>query len=300
MTIHLIEFRAMGCGITVQLEAGKDGAAILSRIPEQVAELERTLTRFNPTSELMQLNARAGQWVTVSDVLLENIRTAKQAAFLTDGLYNPLVLPALIANGYDRSFEQLDRTEITPSAPLPDWRGIEIHQDAVRIPSGSALDLGGIAKGWTAAHLADELSQHGACLVNIGGDMAIRGAPDGLLGWGIDIEDPASGEVFLSLWLSNISIATSGIDFRHWQDVTGQVRHHIIDPQTGFPAQTDVLAVSVVHPHAPTAEAYAKAVMVRGAEDGLNWLNQQWQAVALVFKQDGTVLSTFPINERTM
>jgi len=53
-----------------------------------------------------------------------------------------------------------------------------------------------------------------------------------------------------------------------------------------------VLTATVIHAHAPTAEAYAKAIMLRGAEEGLNWLNQQWYATGLVIQHDGKVLTT--------
>ena len=302
--IHLIEFRAMGCQINVQLEANEDGALILADIPNQVAEIEARLTRFNPNSELMWLNANGGAWVQVSDILLQNICKAKYAASLTNGLYNPFVLPNLIASGYDRNFDDLGTVQVKSTNAVTDWRSIEICKRGytVRIPEGSALDLGGIAKGWTANHLAQHLSQYGACLVNMGGDMVAHGSPAGSRGWPIEIEDPFTGQLYLSLQLTNSSIATSGIDYRRWKDTNGNDYHHIIDPRTGQPAQTDVLSVTVIHPHAPAAETFAKAVLMRGATDGLIWLNQRGGASGLLFCQNQSVLatSTFTtlINER--
>jgi thiamine biosynthesis lipoprotein len=94
------------------------------------------------------------------------------------------------------------------------------------------------------------------------------------------------------LSLCDAAVATSGTDYRRWHTEDGHIRHHIIDPRTGESAETDVLSATVIHEHAPTAEAYAKAMILRGANAGLDWLNHQWQTAGLVFQQDGSTLST--------
>jgi thiamine biosynthesis lipoprotein len=284
----------MGCQVNVQMETEADGGAILRQVPFAVEAIEARLSRFRPDSELMQLNRRAGEWFGASEVLFENVQAAKHAARLTDSLFNPLVLPAMLANGYDRSFEQINMAHPAENIPAADWRSIELRLPTreIRIPANSALDLGGIAKGWTAARLADDLAKIGSCLVNMGGDMAVRGAPDGLPGWQIEVSDPFTDTSLVSLYLTNTTIVTSGVDFRRWSAPEGRTQHHIVDPQTGRSVETDVLIATVVHPHAPTAEAYAKAIILRGAEAGLNWLNQQWYAAGLVIQHDGKVLTT--------
>jgi thiamine biosynthesis lipoprotein len=295
-----IAWRAMGCEVAVQLETADDGQAILSAVPAQVESLEARLSRFRPESELMQFNARAGEWATVSDVLFANMSAAKHAARLTDGAFNPLVLPALIANGYDRTFHTVSSPEANPSLPSADWHGIELRPQTreVRIPPNSAVDLGGIAKGWTAERLADDFAAHGACLINFGGDLVARGAPQDLPGWEVAIADPGQTAPLGNLWLRNASLATSGVDFRRWIARNGTAHHHIIDPRTGRSADTDVLTVTVHHRNAVSAEAYAKAVLLRGAESGLHWLDTRWDAAGLVVRQDGAVLATALFSSR--
>ncbi len=292
--LYFIEFRAMGCQVNVQIETEADGNTILRQLPFQVEAIEARLSRFRPDSELMQLNRHAGEWTRASEILFENVQAAQHAARLTDGLFNPLVLPAMLANGYDRSFEQITMPHKAENIPASDWRDIELKlaTHEIRIPAHSALDLGGIAKGWTAARLADDLAKSGSCLVNMGGDMAARGAPDGLPGWEVEVSDPFSDTSLVSLWLTDTTIATSGVDFRRWEVQEGRTQYHVVDPRTGYSVETDVLTATVAHPHAPTAEAYVKAIMLRGAEAGLNWLNQQWHAAGLVIQHDGKVLAT--------
>jgi len=292
--IASIHFRAMGCQVEIKLETDRDGDAVLRHMPACFDALEDRLSRFRPQSELMQFNARAGEWVSLSELLFENVHQAKHMARLTDGLFNPLVLPALLANGYDRSFEQLYPMLKHLPAPIADWRDIDLDVKTMqaRIPARSAIDLGGIAKGWSAQYIADQLAEHGPCLVNIGGDIVARDAPAGLPGWQIDVADRDGSEDLTALWLHDAAIVTSGVDYRRWTTMDGQTRHHIIDPLTGEPARTDVRTVTIIHPHAPTAEAYAKAVLLKGSEAGLHWLGTRWHAAGLAVRQDGVVLAT--------
>lgn len=287
---YVIHFRAMGCRVTVSLETDADGTAILQRVPEQLETLEASLSRFRPESELSRVNAHSGRWVTVSPKLLHAALVSKQAARLTDGLCNPMILPALLAIGYNRSFEQLHGEIATADAPsIPDWRllDVDLEHQRIRLPEGAGLDLGGVAKGWAAEQIADSLAPYGACLVNLGGDIVTRGRD-----WVIDVGEPGDDtENVLSICLHDAAIATSGIDYRRWQTDSG-VKHHLIDPRTGAPAVTDVLSATVIHPKAHIAEAYAKAVLLMGSEAGLTWISQQWQGAAMIVRDDRAVLST--------
>lgn len=292
---YVMNFRAMGCQVNIWLDTLDDGTAVLQHVPGWVEDLEACLSRFRPQSELSQLNTQVGEWVQVSDTLLSNILAAKQGARLTGGLYNPLILDALVAAGYDRSFEQLQpqpSREPVRAVRAADWRGISIDiiRSAVKLPA--PIDLGGVAKGWTARYIAEKLAVYGSCLVDMGGDIALQGAPAGEAGWEIGVAEP--GEIprhIVRVMLQSGSIVTSGTDYRRWLK-GDQLQHHLIDPRTGLPAQTDVVSATVIHPHAPTAEVYAKAILLLGSEAGLAWINQQWERAALIVRADGAVLAT--------
>lgn len=297
-----ITFRAMGSQFNVWLETEADGEAVLKQVPDWVEALEARLTRFRPESELSQLNARSGRWVTVSDTLLQAILAARHAAWLTEGLCNPLVLPALVAAGYERSFAEMqrngldDRRAAADPVLVPDWRGIEIksRQHLVRLAAGSQIDLGGTGKGWSAQQIAHRLAAYGSCLVDAGGDLVARGHPHGQAGWLVEVSEPGQPETFppvASILLSNAAVATSGIDYRHWMR-GGKMQHHLIDPRTGQPAASDVLAATVIHTEATLAEAYTKVLIILGAEAGLKWITQQPQQAALVVRKNGEVLAT--------
>ena len=149
-------------------------------------------------SDLSRLNAAAGDWVAVDARLIAALAAALDARDATGGRYDPSVLPALIAAGYDRSFEQL-----RPRLPIPldGWRAgaaIELDRDAgrARLEPGAAVDLGGIGKGFAAARAVAAMQAAWplipGALVDLGGDLAVRGtAPDGGP-WRIAVADPHS------------------------------------------------------------------------------------------------------------
>jgi thiamine biosynthesis lipoprotein len=297
-----ITFRAMGSQFNVWLETETDGEAVLRQVPGWVEAIEARLTRFRPESELSRLNEHCGRWVSVSDTLLQAVLAARRAAWLTDGLCNPLVLPALIAAGYEHSFAEMQRAGLNDSravsAPVlvPDWRGIAIKpkHHLVRLPAGAQIDLGGTGKGWSAQQIANRLAAYGPCLVDAGGDLVARGKPQGLPGWRVDVDEPGQADAsppVSSILVSDAAVATSGIDYRRWMR-GGQPQHHLIDPRTGQPAVTNVLAATVVHSDAALAEAYAKALVILGSAEGLNWIMRQPRRAALVVRTDGAVLAT--------
>lgn len=292
-TQYVTAFRAMGCKVNVWLDTDEDGQTLLQQAPAWIEDIEASLSRFRPESELSRLNQHLNTWMPVSDVLMDNLLAAKQAARITNGLYNPLVLDALVAAGYDRSFDQISDSESPAhAAPVLSWRDIGIDFMERRACLPARMDLGGVAKGWTAQTIAERLAAYGACLVDIGGDIAVRGAPANQPGWEIQVDDPAEPDTIVAkVCLTNGSIVTSGIDYRRWRR-GGQLLHHLIDPRTGSPANTDVLSVTVIHSDASAAEAYAKAILVMGSQVGLEWLQQQWESAAMVVRTDGMVLAT--------
>jgi FAD:protein FMN transferase len=304
--IHHHAFRAMGCQMAawVLAESEIEARAGLEHVELQVRAWEDRLSRFKPDSELCALNNSSGKWLEVSETLFDVLSRALQAAAATDGLFDPTMLDALEHAGYDRSFELVsDLDDCVPpcSRATPSWTEIEVRPSwrGVRLPQGARVDLGGIGKGWAAEQAADQLADLGPCLVDAGGDLAVRGAPPGLGGWLIGLADPFEPERDLvDVIVRDLGVATSGTDFRRWTR-GGVLQHHIIDPRTRRPARTDVLSVSVIARDAIQADVLAKLVVLLGSESGIAYAGNQPGAHALIVTRDGTRLSTpnFPVAE---
>jgi FAD:protein FMN transferase len=248
-------FRAMGTEIDLLVDASGATAA-LSAAEDEFHRLEAILSRFRQDSELSLLN-RAGRLDPGPD-LLRVTELALAAREDTGGRFDPTVHDAVVAAGYDRTFES-----IAAHGPEPEARAcggeVRIDRGVIELDDGVRLDFGGIGKGYAADRAAEVLAIAGPCLVNAGGDIAVR---DGA--WPIAVQT-ATGS--LTVELTSGALATSGRDRRRWQR-GGRELHHLIDPATGTSAGGDLVRATVVASDAVVAEVWAKALFLAGEESG--------------------------------
>jgi thiamine biosynthesis lipoprotein len=289
------EFRAMNSDI---LLAG-DGVsqAMIEKgfcvAREFIDQCEQRFTRFSETSELAELNRSAGRWFRASGDMFQVVQQAYHLALETRGVFNPAILPALKQAGYDRSMDEIVSSPPRITAPrvieLQDFRQIRLDEvgQAILLPAEMQVDLGGIAKGWIAEHAALQLAEYArACAVSAGGDMFLVNLPQGEPDWEVGLEDPLHPELNLAvLHVKPGAVATSSVAKRQWRH-NGRLQHHLIDPRTGEPAQTEWLSVTVWADSAVQAEVYAKALLIAGAEMAAElFTNQTNQAYLAVDKQ---------------
>jgi thiamine biosynthesis lipoprotein len=291
--MQTIRFRAMGSQIQAMLDTSDTShAAFLAQVPVWFAAWERCLSRFDPASELSALNRRSGQWVRISPVLRSVISHALLSAQQTDGLVTPTLLPALERIGYDRDFAQIDGLPTAvPSAVLPpdDWRAIQWNatRTLIRLPLGMRLDLGGIGKGWAADRTMRRLRRYGATLVDAGGDIALSGPRTDGSPWPIGVGDPSiQGSAAITLMCPGGGVATSGRDYRRWRQGNAE-RHHILDPHTRLPAQSDLVQVTVLAADLMQAEVAAKVGCILGSGAGRRWLAARPAMQAIMQHCDG-------------
>jgi thiamine biosynthesis lipoprotein len=284
----------MGSRMLALLDSNSGEAdKILARLPTWFEEWEQSLSRFRPGNELDRLNRSDGRPMAVSKTLWEVFQAACTAEKATGGLVTPTVLDALVSAGYDRSFESLPAFITEPSFGPPgltDPSGVIVWDVATRslvLPNSVHLDLGGVAKGWAADQALRRLSPLGPALVNAGGDIAISGLKIDGQAWPVGIDDPFTiGAPFETLKLARCGVATSGIDYHRWLK-DGIWCHHIIDPRTGLPADTDILTATVIAPTVMEAEAAAKAVLILGSQAGLDWLETDSGLAGVLVLENG-------------
>jgi thiamine biosynthesis lipoprotein len=281
-------------GTQVDLLVVDAPTAALARARARLAGLEARWSRFRPDSEISALNRAAGQPVAVSPETFTLVTLTAVGWRATGGRFDPTVLDALEAAGYDRSFQQLapgrDSREATapPPAAAPGLAGITLDAEAgtVTLPAGTRLDPGGIGKGYAADLLCAELRAGGAAgaCVNVGGDLRVSGTSSRDGPWTVAVPHPHGGEA-ATLELTDGAAATSSPLRRAWH-AGSRPAHHLIDPRTGQPAATGILQVSVVTREAWWAEVAAKAVFLAGLPHALP-LATRLGVEALVVDQDG-------------
>jgi len=247
-------FRAMGTDVELIVRGDADDDR-LDAAEHEFHRLEALLSRFRPDSELSLLN-REGVLAAGPD-LRRIVELALEGRERTNGRFDPTVHDALVRAGYDRTFEEVAPEGRAPASPPFVVGGVvDVQPDRIELGPGVRLDLGGIGKGYAAERAADLLAPGGACLVNAGGDIAVRGGP-----WPVGLET-SNGP--LTLELSAGGVATSGRDRRRWRR-EGRELHHLIDPRTGEPSASDLMCVTVVARDAVDAEVDAKSLFLAGA-----------------------------------
>jgi thiamine biosynthesis lipoprotein len=283
------QFRAMGTTVSLLIPEAHaaDGAEAVRTL---FADWEQTLSRFLPDSELACLNRHAGEPVTVGPLLFTVLKAALAAARATSGLYDPTLLQQMIQLGYDRPFDELPATMPAATRPQPPgggWRAIQLDpaRRCITLPAGVGIDLGGIAKGMAVDAALARLDQMGIspALVNAGGDLAVRGVPAALGQWPIAVSGRGHSWV---IPFHHGALATSGVAHRRWQQGT-YIRHHLVDPRTGAPAQSGLWSVTVAAARCMQAEVAAKVAFLLGPDQGRSFLTTHSLAGLLV-REDGT------------
>jgi thiamine biosynthesis lipoprotein len=296
MTLVRRTFSAMGTTCELAVAASPEDEPQAQRALAaglvEVETCERVLTRFNPTSDLSRLNGSLGEWVDVDARLVAALRAAVDARRATAGLFDPTILHPLVAAGYDRTFAELTNR---PARAADGWRcgaAIWIDEDRcrARLERGSAVDLGGIGKGFSAAHALEAMRLAWPELIggfaDLGGDLAFSGRPTDGGAWRVAVADPRKpGANLATIQLNGGGVATSGRDRRRFGP--GRGMHHLIDPETGAPAVRGPLAVTVVADDATEAEALGTAFAISELHD-VRRLAEEREVAALFVPEAGS------------
>jgi thiamine biosynthesis lipoprotein len=322
--------RPMATDVSVAISAPREQAEAASVAADACMdwfdEVDACLSRFRPDSELSRLNRATNHWFAASALLYGAVTVAIQSAHASAGRFDPTLLRRIQALGYDRDFDEIAQREIAPvsgtAPPAPvgprEWRAIELDpvRRRIRLPEHVQLDLGGIAKGWSA-----DVALHRFCLpfsgalINVGGDLRAYGGPAPGEGWSVGIRDPrrelAAGEGsspgadhVAILTFSRGGLATSGA-VRRWWLRDGKRAHHLLDPRTGNPIELWIdqdtvpntpesapliATATALAPTAARAEVAAKVALLRGYPQALRLVEKAWERpISLSTPQDADV-----------
>lgn len=262
-----ISFRAMGTDVHVFVPDDAPMRILdpaVGLVQAEFAEQEQRFSRFRPDSELSRVNAASGSTRAISREFAEVLGLALAAATATDGRFDPTVLGALVAVGYDRDFDEVlagARDVLHPLRPAGRWRELVLEEDRISLPPDVGIDLGGIVKGWTcdrAASLAHDVGLAWV-IVAAGGDLRLVGTAPRIA---IGVEDPddPSRTPFMRVGIEEGAIATSSVTRRRW----GRDAHHLIDPRTSLPSRTGVAQATAWAATCADAEVAAKDLLLTG------------------------------------
>ena len=259
---------------------------------ERIKRLDLIMSDYRPASELMQLCRQAGgEPVRVSNELFFVLSRAQEVAKKSDGAFDVTVGPIVRLWRRARRAHQLpDAEELAKARALVGYQNVRLDgktRSVQLMKPGMQLDLGGIAKGYSADEALAVLKKHGItrALVAAGGDIAVSDRPPDAEGWKIGIaplEDPDQTPSRY-LILHNAAVSTSG-DAEQYVEIDGKRYSHIVDPKTGI-GLVGRQSVTVVARKGIDSDSLTKVVCVLGRKRGLPLLENMPDIAALVVQQ---------------
>lgn len=289
-------FYAMDTLMELQLY-GDDGT-VAALCEERVRELEGKMSVTLEESEIATLN-REGR-AKVSEDTLAVLQAGLKVSRVSDGAFCLSLYPASRLWGFTEEEQRVPkREELNTAAALIDDGQITLNDGEVSIKPGMALDLGGVAKGYAADCLDALLEESGIdhAFLSLGGNVWVRGGkPDGSA-WRVGIADPMGGEYIGIVELTEGSVVTSGGYQRNFTH-EGETYHHILDPQTLYPAKSGLKSATVVAKESAYADGLSTALFVLGEEQALALQKARGDFECILITEDSRVVVSDGLKER--
>ncbi len=275
-------------------------AVLQQQIDMRLAAINKTMSTYDPDSELSLLNlgaldASSDGWIEISADLIEVLNMSLEVWQASYGDFDVSVGPLVNLWGFGpeaRVNHTPAAVEITAKLAHLGSENIELDslQQRVRLKKPLYIDLSAVAKGWAVDEVAEIVSLHGveSYMVEIGGEIRAQGLKSNKQPWRIAIERPQHDlgqSVALVIELNELGIATSG-SYRNYFEEEGVRFSHTIDPKTGYPIKHKLASVTVIHPSTGMADAWATAITVAGPEKGLQ-LAEENNLIAFMLVGDG-------------
>lgn len=295
----------IGTVCTISLYDNKD-EKILDEVFNRLKELESILSINKLGTELDKVNEMAGKEpVKVGDdtfiVVTQGLKYSKLSQGSLDITIGPLV--KLWGIGTDTAKVPTE-SEINEKKSLINYNDLVLDENNKTIflkRENMIIDLGAIAKGYAADEVAEILTKNNvkSAIIDLGGNIFALGSKVDGSNWKIGIQDPENtrGASIGYIELSNKSVVTSGIYERYFE-ANGKKYHHILNPQTGFPYENEILGVSIISDKSIDGDALSTTLFSLGIEKGLEFINSQENVEALFLSKDHNIYLTQGLKDK--
>lgn len=273
-----LSFSAMGT--TFDIIGSSSDLPLLSEMQTYAHSLESMWTRFDDSSDLMQLNIHAGNFVSVSAETSYLVAHMRRGYELTGGLFNAGVLPAMLQAHFTAPNSQFRPSPFVGEHMDSLWNNIDIHEHQISLPRGLAIDAGGIGKGLAADLIAEKAMSQGArgIVVNAGGEVSVRGESVLPRGWSVGVENPfTSGDLLTTAFVHQGGFATS--------TPSGWIQNgnsHLMDPRTGLSIDSNIAQATVLSSRAVDSEILAKMCLLLPVHESLAAIDKLGAAALIV------------------
>ncbi len=282
--------------ITITLYDSKD-EELIDTCFDYCKDFENLISRTISTSDISRINAAAGSSVEVSDTAIELLKKGIEFGELTDGAFDITIAPLVelwdIKNNPGNVPSEAD---ITDALSHVNYKNIVIDGNTVKLTDHkSAIDLGGIAKGYMADQLKDYLLREGvtSAIINLGGNVLTIGKKLDEKNFNIGIQKPFDEQnaTITSVSVKDSSVVTSG-SYERYFEVDDTIYHHILNTETGYPCDNGLLSVTILSKKSIDGDALSTACFALGLEEGQKLIESLEDIDAIFVTQDYEIIDT--------
>lgn len=275
-----------------------DAAAVQTVIDEVLARIDRSMSIYRSDSEISRFNAsHSTEWFEVSEDLASVVQAALQFSEDSGGAFDVTVAPLVTAWGFG-AVQRTPRSLPDPAAldalrASTGYEKLQVRMQPPALRKAAAevqIDLNAIAPGYAVDLLGERLSSLGIgrYMINIGGEVRVRGRNAQGARWKIAVERPVDGEAvpYALIELSDLAVTTSG-EYRRYYQIDGRRYSHTLDPRTGRPVEHSLASVAVIGPTSMYTDGWATALNVLGTQAGYDLAMQRDIAAMFIEWHDG-------------
>ena len=276
---------------------GQDAQNAVSDAVSEIERLDALLSTGETSSEIYKINQNGGGEVSEDSAYL--LERSLEIWKSTDGCFEIGIYPLMQAWGFtDGNYKVPDKTTLKKLLPLADSSKI-VFDEASRTVTfgrkGMEIDFGGIAKGYTSGRIMDIFREHGikSGMVSLGGNVQVLGTKTDGTKWRVAVQNPEDTDSYLGvLETQDQAVITSGGYERYFQQ-DGKTYQHILNPKTGYPADSGLTSVTIVSADGTLADGLSTSLFVMGKEKAVAyWRAHKEEFDAILVEEDGTVSVT--------
>ncbi len=284
------ELYALDTIITMSVYSADEEAVNAAKA--EIKRLESLLSVTNPESDISRINTSPDTFVKVSEDTFNLVKSAIAVSESTKGTFDITIYPAVKLWGFTTSdYKVPDNNELLEVKSKIDYNKIELDEStkSVKVPKGTSLDLGGIAKGYIADKAAEVLINKGltSALLNFGGNIRLIGSKPDNSSFKLGIKAPFTEGYFAVLKAQDVTASTAGGYERYFEE-NGKRYHHILNPETASPAETDVISATVVGKNGEVCDALSTVTFINGSS-GVEELSEMYPDYGFIALTDTEV-----------
>ena len=246
---------------------GSNSEEAVNKAVQEINRLDAMFSVGNADSDVTKINENGSGEVSEETAFIMN--RAMQVSEKTNGAFDITIYPLMELWGFTtKNYRVPESNEITEALKGVSYTNVSVNGQHVALTGGSSIDLGGIAKGYTSSRVIQIMKDCGIehAIVNLGGNVQVLGTKTDGSDWRVAIQNPASENSYLGiLSTKDKAVITSG-GYERYFEQDGQVYHHIIDTQTGYPSDSDLTSVTIVYSDGTTADALSTALFAMGLD----------------------------------